>query len=111
MECDSRQVGMARGGAQGDCVRRPGRRRMGARGIARRTSPASRGLSEARPNWIAVSNFWGGGEPAVSPPVYYNDSEPFVCDWLENLIREKLLPAGVVDRRPIQEVEPADVRD
>jgi len=47
----------------------------------------------------------------VSPPVYYNDSEPFVCDWLENLIREKLLPAGVVDRRPIQEVEPADVRD
>lgn len=42
--------------------------------------------------------------------VYYNDSEPFVCDWLENLIREKLLPDGVVDRRPIQEVEPNDVR-
>lgn len=43
--------------------------------------------------------------------VWYNDSEPFVCDWLENLIREKLLPQGVVDRRPIQEVEPSDVRD
>ena len=43
--------------------------------------------------------------------VYFNDSEPFVCAWLENLIREKLLPAGVVDRRPIQEVEPSDVRD
>lgn len=47
----------------------------------------------------------------MSQSVYYNDSEPFVCDWLENLIREKLLPQGVVDRRPIQEVEPQDVRD
>jgi DNA (cytosine-5)-methyltransferase 1 len=47
----------------------------------------------------------------MTAPVYFNDSEPFVCDWLENLIREKLLPAGVVDRRPIQEVEPRDVHD
>lgn len=53
-----------------------------------------------------------GRSEAVSPArVYYNDSEPFVCDWLENLIREQLLPDGVVDRRPIQEVEPKDVRD
>lgn len=52
----------------------------------------------------------GGGAPTVTPRVYYNDSEPFVCDWLENLIREKLLPDGVVDRRPIQEVQPSDVQ-
>lgn len=39
--------------------------------------------------------------------VYYNDNEPFVCDWLENLIREKLLPDGLVDRRP-RECDAAD---
>src|ERR1041384_7374024 len=27
--------------------------------------------------------------------VYYNDNEAFVCDWLENLIAAKLIPAGV----------------
>jgi DNA (cytosine-5)-methyltransferase 1 len=42
--------------------------------------------------------------------VYYNDSEPFVCAWLRNLIAAKLLPAGDVDEQPIQEVSPDDVR-
>jgi DNA (cytosine-5)-methyltransferase 1 len=42
--------------------------------------------------------------------IYYNDSEPFVCAWLKNLIAAKLLPAGDVDERPIQEVSPDDVR-
>ncbi len=42
--------------------------------------------------------------------VYYNDSEPFVCAWLRNLIAAGLLPAGDVDERPIQEVMPDDVR-
>lgn len=42
--------------------------------------------------------------------VYYNDSEKFVCAWLRNLIAAKLLPAGDVDERPIQEVMPDDVR-
>jgi len=41
---------------------------------------------------------------------YYNDSEPFVCAWLRNLIAAGLLPAGDVDERPIQEVMPDDVR-
>ena len=42
--------------------------------------------------------------------VYYNDNEPFVCDWLENLIKAKLLPDGAVDRRRIEEVRPEDVQ-
>ena len=42
--------------------------------------------------------------------VYYNDSEPFVCAWLKNLIAAGLIPAGDVDERPIQEVMPDDVR-
>lgn len=41
---------------------------------------------------------------------YYNDSEPFVCAWLKNLIAAGHLPAGDVDERPIQEVTPDDVR-
>lgn len=46
----------------------------------------------------------------MTASVYYNDSEPFVCAWLKNLIAAKLLPAGDVDERPIQEVSPDDVR-
>jgi DNA (cytosine-5)-methyltransferase 1 len=42
--------------------------------------------------------------------VYYNDSEPFVCAWLRNLITAKLLPAGDVDERPIEQVTPDEVR-
>ena len=41
---------------------------------------------------------------------YYNDSDPFVCAWLRNLIAAGHLPAGEVDERPIQEVQPDDVR-
>src|SRR5207237_6895721 len=41
---------------------------------------------------------------------YYNDSDPFVCAWLKNLIAAGLIPAGDVDERPIQEVMPDDVR-
>jgi DNA (cytosine-5)-methyltransferase 1 len=41
--------------------------------------------------------------------VYYNDSDPFVCAWLRNLIAAKLLPAGDVDERPIEQVQASDV--
>jgi DNA (cytosine-5)-methyltransferase 1 len=40
---------------------------------------------------------------------YYNDNDPGVCDWLENLIAAGRLPDGVVDRRSILEVTPADL--
>jgi DNA (cytosine-5)-methyltransferase 1 len=42
--------------------------------------------------------------------VYYNDNEPFVAQWLRNLITAGHLPAGDVDERPIQEVQPDDLQ-
>ncbi len=41
---------------------------------------------------------------------YYNDNEPFAAQWLRNLIAAGHLPAGDVDERPIQEVQPDDVK-
>lgn len=41
---------------------------------------------------------------------YYNENEPYAADWLENLIREKLIPDGIVDRRSIVDVRPSDVK-
>jgi DNA (cytosine-5)-methyltransferase 1 len=41
---------------------------------------------------------------------YYNDSDPFVCEWLRGLIRAGQLPDGEVDQRAIQEVRAEDVR-
>lgn len=42
-----------------------------------------------------------GGEAVSRCKVYYNDSGPFVCAWLRNLIAAGLIPAGDVDERPI----------
>lgn len=42
--------------------------------------------------------------------VYYNDFDAQACDYLENLIAEGLIPAGVVDRRSITDVQPGDLR-
>lgn len=42
---------------------------------------------------------------------YYNEFEPYVADWLENLIAAGHLPAGDVDRRSIEEVLPNDLED
>ena len=41
---------------------------------------------------------------------YYNDSNKFNCDWLQNLIRDGLIPEGEIDERPIQAVSADDVR-
>lgn len=41
---------------------------------------------------------------------YYNDSEKFVCRWLENLIMFGHIPNGIVDCRPIQEITPNDLK-
>lgn len=46
---------------------------------------------------------------AASGLVYYNDCDPYCCEWLENLIAADLLPNGVVDCRPIEQVDPADL--
>jgi DNA (cytosine-5)-methyltransferase 1 len=42
--------------------------------------------------------------------VYYNENNPFCVEWLNNLIRDGLLPAGEVDSRSIQDVTPGDLR-
>jgi DNA (cytosine-5)-methyltransferase 1 len=41
---------------------------------------------------------------------YYNESDPKVAAWLDQLRRDGHIMDGVVDTRPIQEVEPDDVR-
>ena len=45
----------------------------------------------------------------MSGYAYYNDSDPKVCSWLRELIKAELVPNGVVDERPIQEIRPADL--
>ena len=40
---------------------------------------------------------------------YYNDNEPYVAQWLRNLISAKLIPNGDVDERSITDVEASDL--
>jgi len=40
---------------------------------------------------------------------YYNDHEPYVCQWLRNLIDAGELPEGDVDERSIAEVLPSEI--
>jgi len=41
--------------------------------------------------------------------VYYNEIDPDLCRWLENLIAAGLIPQGRVDDRSITDVKPADL--
>ena len=41
--------------------------------------------------------------------VYYNEIEPYAAQWLRNLITAGELPAGDVDERSIEDVDPKDV--
>ena len=40
---------------------------------------------------------------------YYNEHDPFAAAWLRELIRDGLIPAGHVDERDIQLVQPSDL--
>ena len=40
---------------------------------------------------------------------YYNDNDPFVCEWARNLIKAGLVPDGEVDCRSISEVRADDL--
>ena len=42
---------------------------------------------------------------------YYNDSDPYVCQWVRNLIAAGLVPDGIVDERPIEEINACDLKD
>lgn len=41
---------------------------------------------------------------------YYNEFDPFVAEWLRNLIKAGLIADGEVDERSIKEVKPDDVQ-
>jgi DNA (cytosine-5)-methyltransferase 1 len=41
---------------------------------------------------------------------YYNERDPFRCDWLRNLIQRGLIEGGEVDGRPVEDVDPSDLR-
>lgn len=41
---------------------------------------------------------------------YYSENDPFAAEWLRGLIREKLIPAGVVDERSIRDVQAHDLK-
>jgi DNA (cytosine-5)-methyltransferase 1 len=41
---------------------------------------------------------------------YYNEIDNHAADWLENLIAERLIADGIVDRRSIADVQPGDLR-
>jgi DNA (cytosine-5)-methyltransferase 1 len=40
---------------------------------------------------------------------FYNDNEPFVCAWMQNLMNAGLISRGVIDGRSITDIQPADV--
>jgi len=42
---------------------------------------------------------------------YYNETDEYCCQWLEDLIRAGHIADGIVDRRSIQEVQPEDVKE
>ena len=49
------------------------------------------------------------GAFTVSGRVYYNELDQFAAAWLRELMRDGLIPAGVVDERDIREVQPSDL--
>ena len=40
---------------------------------------------------------------------YYNDNDPFVAQWLRNLIARQLIAPGYVDERDLRDVQPGDL--
>lgn len=42
--------------------------------------------------------------------VYYNENDPYLCQWLKNLMAAGVIPAGDVDDRDIRSVSADDVR-
>ena len=42
----------------------------------------------------------------MSDDIYYNEVDPYLCQWLRNLIDAQELPAGTVDCRSVADVDP-----
>lgn len=49
----------------------------------------------------------GHGKMGVN---YYNDNDVKACAWLRELIADGVLPDGVIDERPIQEIKPDELK-
>jgi site-specific DNA-cytosine methylase len=45
----------------------------------------------------------------MSSHVYYNERDPYLCEWLRNLIKQGQIPNGVVDERSIEVVRADEV--
>ena len=41
---------------------------------------------------------------------YYNENDPKAAAWLKQLIKDGLIPDGIVDERSIVDVQPGDLR-
>jgi len=46
----------------------------------------------------------------MTPRVYYNDNEEYVCNWLANLMLEGLIPEGDIDQRSIRDIKPSNLK-
>lgn len=42
--------------------------------------------------------------------VYYNDIDPFCCEWMRQLIKHGLVPGGRVDCRSIADIKASDLQ-
>lgn len=51
----------------------------------------------------------GGGAGNDAVTAFYNDNDPFVAQWLRNLVSAGHLPSGVVDERGIEHIRPEDL--
>ena len=40
---------------------------------------------------------------------YYNEIDPFCCEWLANMMAAGDIPKGFIDDRDIRDVRPADL--
>src|SRR6478752_3645013 len=40
---------------------------------------------------------------------YYNEIDPYCCEWLWNLMSEDLIPIGIIDSRSIKDVSAKDL--
>lgn len=46
----------------------------------------------------------------IHPRAYYNDSDRYVCEWLDNLQRDGAIAPGDIDCRSIEDVNPNDLK-
>jgi DNA (cytosine-5)-methyltransferase 1 len=43
--------------------------------------------------------------------IYYNEIDPFCCEWLQALMDDGHIPYGDIDNRSIEDVKPSEIKD